>query len=82
MNRAAEFVAQWLEKRGVHTALLQCDGGRLALYASAVPGKEHDAVFGATGDGAHGASEWVSLDNLRGYAEMFAPFLGRRFPKL
>ena len=44
-NRAAEYLRDWFEKQGVFTAVRTNDAGRLVLYASTTPGKNHDIVF-------------------------------------
>ena len=44
-NEAVRYVKGWLDARGVCTAVVTNEAGRAALYASTVPGKEHDVVF-------------------------------------
>ena len=44
-NEAVRYVKGWLDARGVCTAVVTNEVGRSALYASTVPGKEHDVVF-------------------------------------
>ena len=44
-NRAAEYLKDWFEKHGVFTAVSTNDAGRIVLYASTTPGKNHDIVF-------------------------------------
>ena len=45
-NRAVQYLKEWLDVRGVHTAVCTNEVvGRTALYASTVPGKKHDIVF-------------------------------------
>ncbi len=44
-NRAAEYLKDWFEKHGVFTAVRTNEAGRIVLYASTTPGKNHDIVF-------------------------------------
>lgn len=44
-NAAVRYVKDWLAARNVCTAVVTNEVGRTALYASTVPGKEHDVVF-------------------------------------
>ena len=44
-NRAAEYLKDWFERHGVFTAVRTNEAGRIALYASTTPGKNHDIVF-------------------------------------
>ena len=44
-NVAVRYVKNWLDARNVYTAVVTNEVGRTALYASTMPGKEHDIVF-------------------------------------
>ena len=44
-NRAVDYLKQWLDGRGVYTAVCSNEAGRAVLYASTMPGKKHDIVF-------------------------------------
>jgi acetylornithine deacetylase/succinyl-diaminopimelate desuccinylase-like protein len=45
VNRATDFVKDYLVKRGVHCTVEKMDDGREVLYAGVTPGKRHDFVF-------------------------------------
>jgi acetylornithine deacetylase/succinyl-diaminopimelate desuccinylase-like protein len=44
-NRAVDYLKEWLDRRGVYTAVCSNEAGRAVLYASTVSGKKHDIVF-------------------------------------
>ena len=44
-NRAVSYLKEWFERHGVCTAVRTNDVGRTVLYASTIPGQNHDIVF-------------------------------------
>ena len=74
-NRAVDYLKQWLDGRGVYTAVCSNEAGRAVLYASTMPGKKHDIVFV---DGTNAAMNDLNSDLFVGKLEQRRLYCFRR----